>query len=361
MLDPRLILEIRLGPRRGKKASLRAGETLSVGRAEPADLLVPEDTKLSPRHFELRWDGATARLRDLGGTGGTLLDGVACTEGAVGHGGWIRAGGTDFTVHVEAHTPPRDDPEEDDEDPDEDEDDREEQAAPAFPTEPLELSPQEEEDEIVRAAHRAEESRFRMARVVEQRMARRERVLREQAAERALPILQAAAEASALHVILDAARTPRILEALREAVEEHRSLYEGTQGIALEDVAPYLVRLHGDSRLLAQLVREGWARRWGIFLEGSVPQRELRRHLRRFLMVEDETGEPLYFRYYDPGALRDFWPSCARRQLVDLIGPLQAFLVEGERGEVLRLTASGKIETSGDGAPPGRPAPKPPP
>jgi hypothetical protein len=137
-------------------------------------------------------------------------------------------------------------------------------------------------------------------------------------------------------------------------VEEHRSLYEGIQGVALEDVAPYLVRLSPDSRLLAQLVGEGWGRRWGIFLEGSTPHRELRRHLRRLLMVEDERGEPLYFRYYDPRALRDVWPTCSRRQLVELVGPLQAFLVEGDRGEVLRLTAAGKVETmESEGGPQG--------
>jgi len=117
---------------------------------------------------------------------------------------------------------------------------------------------------------------------------------------------------------------------LREAVEEHHSLYEGTQGVALEDAAPYLVRLGADSRLLAQLVREGWARRWGIFTEGmsrsgicgatpALPHGGGRRR------------EPLYFRFYDPGALRDFWPSCSRRQLTELVGPLRAFLVEGER------------------------------
>jgi transposase-like protein len=189
-----------------------------------------------------------------------------------------------------------------------------------------------------------ERKRSRANHAVERRMAKRARVLREQAAERALPVLQATAAAGPLHAVLDAARTPRILEVLREAVEEHRSLYAGVQGTALEDVAPYLVPLSPGSRLLAQLVREGWGLRWGIFLEGDVPERELRRHLRRYLKVENDRGEPLYFRYYDPGALRPLWPALTRRQHDDLLGPLQAYLVEGERGEVVRLTAAGKVE-----------------
>ncbi len=149
-----------------------------------------------------------------------------------------------------------------------------------------------------------------------------------------------------IHAVLDAARTPRILTVLREAVEEHRSLYEGVEGETLDEVAPYLVRLRGDSRLLSQLVTEGWTRRWGIYLEGDVRQRELRRHLRRFLVVEeDDTRERLYFRYYDPGALRDVWPTCSRRQRDELLGPLRAFVLEGPKGEILRLSADRDTES----------------
>lgn len=338
---PHLIVEVRLGPRRGTKAVLRPGEALAVGRSDLADLAVPEDASLSPRHFELRWDGARSRLRDLGGRGGTRLNGEPVTDAEVPHGGWIRAGGNDFTVYVEGHTPPA--PVEDDppDPPDAEDDDAEPEGAPAFAAEPVEPSPEDEPED---ADEREERLRFQAAHQVERRQERRGREARAEAAARALPILQAVAEESALHAVLDAARAPRILEVLREAIEDHRSLYEGAQGTALEEVAPYLVRLAPGSRLLAQLTGEGWMRRWGIFAEGTVPRRELRRHFRRFLMVEDESGAPLYFRFYDPGVLRDFWPSCARRQLVDLLGPLRAFLVEGERGEVLRLTATGKVE-----------------
>ena len=36
----------------------------------------------------------------------------------------------------------------------------------------------------------------------------------------------------------------------------------------------------------------------------ALPVDELRRHLRRFLLVKDESGRQLYFRYYDPRVLR---------------------------------------------------------
>ena len=62
-------------------------------------------------------------------------------------------------------------------------------------------------------------------------------------------------------------------------------------------------------------------------------------------MEEEDTRERLYFRYYDPAAMRDVWPTCTRRQKDDLLGPLSAYLVEGPRGEVLRLTADRDIES----------------
>jgi pSer/pThr/pTyr-binding forkhead associated (FHA) protein len=343
---PHLVLEVRRGSRRGRKVALRPGESASVGRTDLSDLVLPDDEKMSPRHFELLWDGREARVRDLGSAAGTSLGGEPPRgerePRAIAHGGWIRAGTTDFTVHVEGLSPA---PEEEDDDEQEDEDDEEDDdTPPPFAAEPAPPSPEDELDAEERAAIKEFRRQISASQAVERRMKQRERERREEAASRALPILQAAAAESALHVVLDAARSPRILQVLREAVEEHRSLYEGAQSLALEEVAPYEVSPAADSRLLAQLVREGWGRRWGIYLEGSVPQRELRRHLRRFLMVEDERGEPLYFRYYDPVVLRDLWPTCSRRQITELLGPLRSFLVEGARGEVLRLTPSGKVE-----------------
>jgi hypothetical protein len=158
------------------------------------------------------------------------------------------------------------------------------------------------------------------------------------ARERALATLEALEEP--LFAVLDAARDLRILEVVRESVEEMRSLYEGIKGEALADVAPYLVALPRGSRLLRALVREGWGRRWGIYLTSLRPFKEVRTQLRRHLMVEDEESRRrMYFRYYDPATLRAFLPSCTPRQAVELFGPLRAFFAEGEDGEVLRFDA----------------------
>ncbi len=143
-----------------------------------------------------------------------------------------------------------------------------------------------------------------------------------------------------LFAVLDAARDDRILEIVRESVEEYRSLYEGIQGEALADVAPYLVALPRAARLLGRLVEEGWGKRWGIYLVSERPFDEVRTHLRRFLMVVNEADEKrLYFRYYDPCTLRVFLPSTTARQAAELFGPILAFFTEGQSGEVLRFDA----------------------
>ena len=103
--------------------------------------------------------------------------------------------------------------------------------------------------------------------------------------------------------------------ALNEAVDEHRSLYDGAKGDGLADVAPYLVHFRSDSGLLGRIVEEGWGRAFGIFAVSSRPFVAVRRHFRRLLIVEEaETTTRMYFRFYDPRALRGScrWQPCGR-------------------------------------------------
>jgi hypothetical protein len=286
----RLIVEIRSGSSKGEKVTLSAGEALRVGRSPRADLALPKDTEMSALHFALEWDGAACRLRDLESASGTELHGRRVEVTTVKNGGWIRAGSTDFMVYVEGATPPRRRPP-----------DRPELAAKK---------------------------------------------------ERAIEALRAAE--APLYAVFDTAQDRRILTLLRESVEEHRSLYEGTQGDALADVAPYIVRLSpspspspfSGGRLLEGLVREGWGKSWGIYFTSRRPFKEIRRHLRRFLIVmDDETRERLYFRFYDPRVLREFLPTCTELQLTELygepLGGIERFFTEGEDNEVLMFARPG--------------------
>lgn len=310
MIEPRCIVEVRWGKRAGTKAVIPAVGRLRVGGTSRADLVIPHDEKLSGAHFELRWDGRRCTVRDLGSVTGTRLAGATVKEAVVPHGGWIQAGETDFMVYAEGKTPPKD-------------------VDPA-------LAPGADPELV--AEHR------------------RRREAQQAGAEGALADLRAEASQAPLYAVLDAARTPRILTVLREAVEPHRSLYEGAAGDPLEEVAPYLVGpMTKDSRLLEQLVREGFSRRWGIFCASALPFIEVRRHLRRFLMVErEDTGERVYFRFYDPGVLRVFLSSGSVRQLDALFGSGVLSMLWTDEGGAHRapLASAAPGAPSGSSSPP---------
>ncbi|WP_375769193.1 DUF4123 domain-containing protein [Archangium gephyra] len=268
------ILQVRWGPLAHQKTLIEPGQVLKVGRAPSSGLAVPHDKELAEEQFELSWSGKRGWLHGLPGVPGTLLDGEPVEQGELFNGSWLRAGQTDFSVYFEKTTPPR---------------------------EP------EQPDPPVLVAHKA----------------------------RALEVLRA--QQAPLYAIVDAARDARILELLHESVEDCHSLYEGPQGVALAEVAPYLVSLpQKDSWLLEALVQEGWGAHWGIFLTSSAPVLQVRRHFRKFLMVEAEGVEGrLYFRYYDPRVLSAFLPSSPPGPRKEFFGELEGFIFSGSNGEVI--------------------------
>jgi hypothetical protein len=273
----RLILQVKWGPQASRKAVVEPGQVLRVGRAVEAGLSLEHDASLSEAHFEVGWDGRSGWLRDLGSAQGTRVDGQRVDRGEVGHGTWVRAGSTDWCVYVERATPP--------------------------PEEGL----QEEAGRQARAG-------------AVLALLRQER----------LP----------LFAVLDAARDRRVLQLLRESVEECRSLYEGTEGEVLEEQAPHLVHLPPGSELLELLVREGWGKSWGVYLTCTLPLLEVRRHLRKLLRVRLEGREGWYYlRFYDPRVLRALWPTCGEAQRQQLLGPLRSLVLECEAEQVVRLEA----------------------
>ncbi|MFZ6177343.1 DUF4123 domain-containing protein [Nannocystis pusilla] len=263
---PRLVVEVLWGPEQGKKAVIAAGGAITVGSGAAAGLCLAHDEALAPIHLQIEWDGRVAAVQALVNER-TCLDGQPMREGRSGHGGWVRAGASDLALAIERHTRPDPPPTPE----------RVAAAAPAI------------------------------------------------AALRALP--------GRLFAVADASRDERVRVLLRESPARYRSLFDGWQGDAIAESAPYLVELGPPHpELLDDLVVEGWhtddARRdgdggWAIFL--SVPDgREfeaVRRHLRKFLMVELDR-EKVYFRFYDPRVLRAFVPTCTAAERREFLGDM---------------------------------------
>ncbi len=141
--------------------------------------------------------------------------------------------------------------------------------------------------------------------LVEDRTPPPEPVTPSTAALAALAELERRCDTGNLYAIIDAARSDRALQLVEESIDPYASLYDGEQGRAFDDIAPYLVHLKPNSWLLERLVTEGWGDAWGIYAESSAGFDKLRRHFRQFLKVKVEgEAKSLFFRFYDPRVFR---------------------------------------------------------
>ena len=145
-----------------------------------------------------------------------------------------------------------------------------------------------------------------------------------------------------VYAILDGASIPNLLLLLAEHQVEHVCLYRGDLDPDLAQAAPYLVHLPEESSFSRLFLRGGWGQHWGILALSKEGLRALRMHFRKFLMVWDPDGKPLYFRYYDPRVLRVYLPTCNGDELQTVFGPVSAYVLEGEKPDVLlRFTRAG--------------------
>lgn len=145
----------------------------------------------------------------------------------------------------------------------------------------------------------------------------------------ALTELERRCDGGNLYAIIDAARSDRALQLVEESIDPYASLYDGEQGRAFDDIAPYLVHLQPNSWLLERLVTEGWGDAWGIYVESSAGFDKVRRHFRQFLKVEVEgEARPLFFRFYDPRVLRTFAEVMTPEQRAEFLAHLDALILE---------------------------------
>jgi hypothetical protein len=141
-----------------------------------------------------------------------------------------------------------------------------------------------------------------------------------------------------VYALLDAARDESIYPKIVNSDLESTCLYQGEKARELAWVAPYLVLLRRDDPFTQWVVENGWGKSWGVFAGSSATLNELKRHFRTFLMVYDEEGNSLYFRYYDPRVFRVYLPTCNAEELGNVFGPIEYFLLEQEdQGSVSRF------------------------
>jgi pSer/pThr/pTyr-binding forkhead associated (FHA) protein len=102
-----VILEVQKGSGAVKRTWLRPGQTLTIGRTDEADFVVPNDPHLSGAHFELSCDFTACRLRSMSRSSGTYVNGKQVTQTALKDRDEIVAGRTTFGVQIETDLAPR--------------------------------------------------------------------------------------------------------------------------------------------------------------------------------------------------------------------------------------------------------------
>lgn len=152
------------------------------------------------------------------------------------------------------------------------------------------------------------------------------------------------------YAVLDAARSDDVLRWIQRSQRSALSLYDGPSASALASVCPYLVSLGRDPRVVEDLVKRSWGQAWGIFVGSRATLPDLRRHLRRFLVVVGREGRVL-FRFYDPRVLRRFIPACTPDEARLFCGPLTAIVLESEDGEAAGWSCPGAPRDVGSEAP----------
>ncbi|MFN3149494.1 DUF4123 domain-containing protein [Bremerella sp.] len=149
------------------------------------------------------------------------------------------------------------------------------------------------------------------------------------------------------YAVLDAAQDPDLaMEIMRGKQLPMSSLFEGRAAPSMMTVAPYLIAFDTKDGLL-----DHWSHRWGtnlgIFVISDAAPRDILKHLRHIFVVQDESGQEYFFRFYDPRVIAPFIPTCEPKEFVEFFGPVTSFVVESGQSDVLVYRRQGKSERYG--------------
>lgn len=139
-----------------------------------------------------------------------------------------------------------------------------------------------------------------------------------------------------IYALLDAARDPAIYQNLSKLDSSSCiSLFPEPLATELPTVAPYLVQRGRTTDFLKQLITDGWGKSWGFFLASSATLEDLQKHFQGMLLIKDEAGRSLHFRFYDPRVFSVYLPSCNAAELSSVFGPVDRYCLEGKTANQL--------------------------
>ncbi len=290
-----VILEAVSGPIAGRRIEVRAGTIMRIGRTAKSDYALGEDSYLSGQHFAIENDGNGARVRDMGSSNGTFVNGERVTsENVLREGDSLTAGGSTFTIHLDATAVP-------------------EVKDPSPRVSTLPTDPFPGTSRINRAALGLPGDAGNWL-----GFTRAQSVL----------LTSLYRDNETVFAVLDPLRDARIPAFLDASGEPFVPLDDGSR------IAAYVVQLPRTSRLLDVLVKDGWSRGWGFYCTSPLLLDEICAHLKTFVTMYTLGGIAMTFRFWDPRVLRACAPALLPQEAVDFFGPLTRLIVEGEKPEM---------------------------
>ena len=154
--------------------------------------------------------------------------------------------------------------------------------------------------------------------------------------------LEGLSDKQCLYCVLDSCNHPLVLRMAQIRSSQAESLYKNQAAIDFEDFAPYL--FEADVTLLKWIEENLVGKHFGIFIESDLDRSELRKHLRKFLMVDGPEDRRLYFRFYDPRVIGGFLVTAKAEDAVRFLAPMKSLLFLNPEEELCRIQLAKSLD-----------------
>ena len=291
-----VILEAASGPVLGRRIEIGGGSILRIGRTGKSDYAIAEDGYLSSLHFSVECDGTECRVRDLGSSNGTFVNGSRITDQIVGEGDSLVAGGSTFRIHVDLLPSITG------------------VGMPRVSTAPT---------AILAGRQIPEDSGYSPA-------------------ESAL-LSELYSSGEQVFAVLDAARDSRIPTFLDSSGETYLSLdVAGRTGV-------FAVALPAESRLMHVLIKDGWGHGWGFFGTTKGVLENVAAHFASFVNMHNSKGAAITLCLWDPRVLRALLPAMPPEEADRFLGPCERIIFEGDKAEAEKPVMAVELARSARG------------
>jgi hypothetical protein len=279
-----VILEAVSGPVLGRRIEVRGGSIVRFGRTGKSDYAIAEDGYLSSLHFSVECDGTQCRIRDLGSSNGTFVNGSRITDQVVREGDSVVAGGSTFRIHFD-------------------------------------LLPEITGVGLAGLSNKLSTAPTPISVATQTNFGNAAgRPAGFSAAESAL-LRALYGPGEQVFAVVDASRDSRIPAFLDAAGEPYLNL----------GATAFLVEVPADSRLIHVLIKDGWGRGWGFYGTSTARIENVRAHFTSFVNLRTSAGAAMTFRFWDPRVLRALVPAMPQEEADQFFGPCERIIVEAEK------------------------------